>query len=89
MKAENAVKFIKTVMTLTIATSPTWKTEHRRYIAERLKLLATLEVLRPSHVAEEGTQVVRVCQQGHRGLGDHHGGGGPSRSAHVRIEPVA
>ena len=43
MKAENAVKFIKTVMTLTIATSPTWKTEHRRYIAERLKLLAALE----------------------------------------------
>ena len=43
MKSENALKFIKSVMTLSIATSPTWRTEHRRYIAERLKVLAALE----------------------------------------------
>ena len=43
MKASDAQAFVKTIVTLTIATSPTWRTEHQRYIRERLKIIAALE----------------------------------------------
>ena len=63
MKSENALKFIKSVMTLSIATGPTWRTEHRRYLAERLKVLAALEeesvlsALVTTHEMRHGTKV--------------------------------
>ena len=63
MKSENALKFIKSIMTLSIATSPTWRTEHRRYIAERLRVLAALEeesvlsAMVTTHEMRHGTKV--------------------------------
>ena len=43
MKADSARRFLATIVTLAIATIPTWRTQHEAYISWRLQLLTRLE----------------------------------------------
>ena len=43
MKADSARRFLATIITLAIATIPTWRTQHEAYISWRLQLLTRLE----------------------------------------------
>ena len=43
MKADSARRFLATMMTLAIATIPTWRTQHESYISWRLQLLTRLD----------------------------------------------
>ena len=43
MKADTARRFLSTIITLAIATIPTWRTQHGSYISWRLQLITKLE----------------------------------------------
>ena len=43
MKADSARRFLSTIITLTIATIPTWRTQHESYMSWRLQLITKLE----------------------------------------------
>ena len=43
MKADSARRFLATIVTLAIATIPTWRTQHESYISWRLQLITKLE----------------------------------------------